>query len=154
MGNVTACEKSSGKQKNITIKNDKGRLTKEDIERMVNEAEKYAEEDKQTQEKNGLESYAFQIKQTVEDPKTGEKITTEDKEKLIEKCNETISWIDANQTAEKDEFEHVKKELESIANPIMTKMYQSEKTNHNPNMNHPSQGKTSNGQGPTIEEVD
>merc|ERR1711990_103304 len=156
--NVTACEKSSGKQKNITIKNDKGRLTKEDIERMVNEAEKYAEEDKQTQEKiqakNGLESYAFQIKQTVEDAKTGEKITTEDKEKLIEKCNETISWIDANQTAEKDEFEHVKKELESIANPIMTKMYQSEKTNHDPNMNHPSQGKTSNGQGPTIEEVD
>merc|ERR1711993_156425 len=141
--NVTACEKSSGKQKNITIKNDKGRLTKEDIERMVNEAEKYAEEDKQTQEKiqakNGLESYAFQIKQTVEDPKTGEKIATEDKEKLIEKRNETISWIDANQTAEKDEFEHVKKELESIANP---------------NMNHPSQGKTSNGQGPTIEEVD
>lgn len=156
--NVTACEKSSGKQKNITIKNDKGRLTKEDIERMVNEAEKYAEEDKQTQEKiqakNGLESYAFQIKQTVEDPKTGEKIATEDKEKLIEKCNETISWIDANQTAEKDEFEHVKKELESIANPIMTKMYQSEKTNHDPNMNHPSQGRTSNGQGPTIEEVD
>ena len=125
---------------------------------MVNEAEKYAEEDKQTQEKiqakNGLESYAFQIKQTVEDPKTGEKIATEEKEKLIEKCNETISWIDANQTAEKDEFEHVKKELESIANPIMTKMYQSEKTNHDSNMNHPSQGRTSNGQGPTIEEVD
>merc|ERR1712110_334438 len=157
--NVTASEKSSGTQKNITIKNDKGRLTKEDIERMVNEAEKYAEEDKQAQEKiqakNGLESYAFQIKQTVEDPKIGEKITTEDKEKLIEKCNETISWIDANQTAEKDEFEHVKKELESIVNPIMTKMYQSGQTNHeSENMNHSSQGTTSNGQGPTIEEVD
>merc|ERR1712110_620423 len=157
--NVTASEKSSGTQKNITIKNDKGRLTKEDIERMVNEAEKYAEEDKQAQEKiqakNGLESYAFQIKQTVEDPKIGEKITTEDKEKLIEKCNETISWIDANQTAEKDEFEHVKKELESIVNPIMTKMYQSGQTNHeSENMNYSSQGTTSNGQGPTIEEVD
>jgi len=148
--NVQAAEKSSGKEKSITIKNDKGRLSKDDIDRMVNEAEKYKEEDKKAQEKvqakNELEGYAFQIKQSLEDPKISENIPTEDKNKLIEKCNQTIAWIDSNQTAEKDEFDHMKKELESIANPIMTTMYQGQ-----------SQGtsqENSNGQGPTIEEVD
>merc|ERR1712173_174878 len=95
---------------------------------MGNEAEKYKEEDKQAQEKvqakNELESYAFQLKQSVEDEKVASAISESDKSTLIAKSDEIISWLDNNQTAEKDEFEHKKKELEAVANPIMTKLYQ------------------------------
>merc|ERR1719383_322007 len=126
--NVSAQDKSTGKENKITITNDKGRLSKEDIERMVNEAEKYKEEDKAAQErvqaKNELESYAFQMKQTVDDDKVKDKISSSDKATLIAKCDEVISWLDSNQTAEKEEYEFQKKELEKVANPIMTKLYQ------------------------------
>jgi heat shock protein 1/8 len=126
--NVSACDKSTGKENKITITNDKGRLSKEDIERMVNEAEKYKEEDKIAQErvtaKNELESYAFQLKQSVEDEKVANVIPADDKKTLIQKCDDAINWLDANQTAEKDEFEYQKKELEKVANPIMSKLYQ------------------------------
>jgi L1 cell adhesion molecule like protein len=125
---VSAKDKSMNKGNSITITNDKGRLSKEDIERVVNEAEKYKEEDKQAQEKvqakNELESYAFQLKQSVEDEKVANAINASDSTTLVAKCDEIISWLDNNQTAEKDEFEHKKQELESVANPIMTKLYQ------------------------------
>merc|ERR1712002_1309016 len=105
--NVSAKDKSTNKENSITITNDKGRLSKEDIERMVNEAEKYKEEDKQAQEKvqakNELESYAFQLKQSVEDEKVASAISESDKATLIAKSDEIISWLDNNQTAEKDE---------------------------------------------------
>ena len=126
--NVSAIEKSTGKENKITITNDKGRLSKEDIERMVNEADKYkAEDDAQRDRvtsKNQLESYAFNMKSTVEDEKLKDKISDEDKTKIIEKCNEVIAWLDANQTAEKEEFEHQQKELEGVCMPIITKLYQ------------------------------
>uniref|UniRef100_A0A8C2FVG4 Heat shock protein 8 n=1 Tax=Cyprinus carpio TaxID=7962 RepID=A0A8C2FVG4_CYPCA len=127
--NVSAADKSTGKENKITITNDKGRLSKEDIERMVQEAEKYkAEDDVQRDKvssKNGLESYAFNMKSTVEDEKLKGKISDEDKQKILDKCNEVISWLDKNQTAEKEEFEHQQKELEKVCNPIITKLYQS-----------------------------
>merc|ERR1711887_417678 len=108
--NVSAQDKSTGKENKITITNDKGRLSKEDIERMVNEAEKYKEEDKAAQErvqaKNELESYAFQMKQTVDDEKLKDKISSSDKAKLTAKCDEVINWLDNNQMAEKEEFDH------------------------------------------------
>lgn len=126
--NVSAVEKSTGKENKITITNDKGRLSKDDIDRMVNEAEKYkAEDEKQrdrVQAKNGLESYAYQMKQTMEDEKLKDKISEEDKKTVLDKCNEVISWLDSNQTAEKDEFEDKQKELEKVYNPIITKVYQ------------------------------
>jgi len=126
--NVSACDKSTGKENKITITNDKGRLSKEDIERMVNEAEKYKEEDKAAQErvqaKNELESHAFQLKQSVEDEKVANAISQSDKATLVAKCDEIINWLDSNQTAEKEEYEFQKKELEKVANPIMTKLYQ------------------------------
>uniref|UniRef100_A0A8B9JUI6 Heat shock cognate 71 kDa protein n=1 Tax=Astyanax mexicanus TaxID=7994 RepID=A0A8B9JUI6_ASTMX len=104
------------------------RLSKEEIERMVQDAEKYkAEDDVQRDKvaaKNGLESYAFNMKSTVEDEKLKGKISDEDKQKILDKCNEVISWLDKNQTAEKDEFEHQQKELEKVCNPIVTKLYQ------------------------------
>jgi len=126
--NVNAADKSTGKSQKITITNDKGRLSQADIEKMVADAEKFADEDKLQQErvaaKNALESYAYSMKQTVEDEKVKDKISEEDKKTIMDKCSETITWLDANQTAEKDEFEHQQKELEGICNPIVTKMYQ------------------------------
>ncbi|XP_041849461.1 heat shock cognate 71 kDa protein-like isoform X2 [Melanotaenia boesemani] len=96
---------------------------------MVQEAEKYkAEDDVQRDKmsaKNGLESYAFNMKSTVEDEKLAGKISDDDKQKILEKCNEVISWLDKNQTAERDEYEHQQKELEKVCNPIITKLYQS-----------------------------
>ncbi|MGH0159265.1 UNVERIFIED_CONTAM: hypothetical protein FKN15_006251 [Acipenser sinensis] len=126
--NVSAVDKSTGKENKITITNDKGRLSKEDIERMVQEAEKYKSEDDVQREKvsskNALESYAFNMKSTVEDEKLEGKISDEDKQKILEKCNEIIGWLDKNQTAEKEEYEHHQKELEKVCNPIITKLYQ------------------------------
>jgi L1 cell adhesion molecule like protein len=125
--NVSAIEKSTNKENKITITNDKGRLSKEDIERMVNDAEKYKAED-ETQKniiaaKNGLESYCFNMKSTMEDEKIKDKIPESDKNTIMEKVNETIKWLDANQLAEKEEYEHKQKELEGICNPIITKLY-------------------------------
>jgi heat shock protein 1/8 len=134
--NVSAIEKSTGKENKITITNDKGRLSKEDIERMVNEAEKYRSEDEQQRErisaKNALESYCFNIKSTMEDEKVKDKIDASDKEKVLSKCNEVVSWLDANQLAEKEEFADKQKELEAICNPIVTKLYQGSAPHFNP----------------------
>merc|ERR1712164_196028 len=114
--NVNAEDKSTGKSQKITITNDKGRLSKEDIERMVQEAEKYKAEDEsnksRVEAKNGLENYAYSMRNSMDD------------EKLKAAIDETISWLDANQMGEKDEFEAKQKDLEAIANPIMMKAYQ------------------------------
>lgn len=125
--NVTAIEKSTQKENKITITNDKGRLSKEEIEKMVNDAEKYKAEDEKQKSviaaKNSLESYCFNMKSSMEDEKLKDKISKEDKETVMNKCNEVIRWLDSNQLAEKEEFEHKQKELESVCSPIMTKMY-------------------------------
>jgi len=126
--NVTALEKSTNKENKITITNDKGRLSKEDIERMVNEAEKYRNEDEKLKEtvsaKNALESYCFNMKATMDEENLKTKIAESDKTLILDKCNETIKWLDGNQSAEKEEFEHRQKELEAVCNPIITKLYQ------------------------------
>ena len=99
------------------------------MEQMVQEAEKYKAEDEKQRDKvsskNLLESYAFNMKATVEDEKLQGKINDEDKQKILEKCNEIINWLDKNQTVEKEEFEHQQKELEKFYNPIITNLYQS-----------------------------
>jgi len=126
--NVSAAEKSTGKENKITITNDKGRLSKEEIERMVNEAEKYKAEDEKQKAtisaKNGLESYCFNMKSTIEDEKLKDKLSEEDKKVIQDKCNDVIKWLDANQLAETEEYEHKQKELEAVCNPIVTKLYQ------------------------------
>jgi len=126
--NVSALEKGTGKTNKIVITNDKGRLSKEEIERMLSEAEKYKEEDEAEASrigaKNGLESYAYSLKNTISDPKVADKLPAEDKEKLSAKINETVEWIDSNTTATKEEYESQQKELEGVANPIMTAFYQ------------------------------
>jgi L1 cell adhesion molecule like protein len=128
--NVSAVEKGTGKTNKITITNDKGRLSKEEIERMLAEAEKYKEEDaaeaERIQAKNGLESYAYSLRNTLSDEKVGDKLDAGDKEKLTKAIDETVEWLDNNTTATKDEFESQQKELEGVANPIMMKFYQSQ----------------------------
>ena len=125
--NVSALEKGTGKTNKIVITNDKGRLSKEEIERMLSEAEKYKAEDEaesqRIQAKNALESYAYSLKNTINDSKVDEKIEKSDKEKLQGEIDKTVSWLDDNQTATKEEYESQQKELEGVANPIMMKFY-------------------------------
>nr|CUU98812.1 hypothetical transcript [Hymenolepis microstoma] len=155
--NVSAVDKSTGKQNKITITNDKGRLSKEEIERMVNEAEEYKQEDEKQRDrvaaKNALESYAFTMQSTVEDEKVKEKIPDDDRKKIIDKCKETVQWLDTNQTAEKETYEHKQKELEDLCNPIITKMYQ-EASNAGGRPRDVPNATTGAPAGPTIEEVD
>jgi len=125
--NVNAVDKTTGRSNKITITNDKGRLSKEDIERMVADAEKYKAEDEAAAEritaKNGLESYAYNLRNTLQDEKVGGKLDAADKAKLEQAVDEEIKWMDRSQEASKEEFESHKKDLEKIANPIMMKLY-------------------------------
>lgn len=173
--NVHAADKSTGKENKITITNDKGRLSADEIERMVNEAEKYKAEDdahrERIQAKNSLEGYAFSMKSTMEEDKVKDKVSEEDRTKVIDKCKEVIDWLDKNQLAEKSEFEHQQKELEEVCTPIITKLYQAGgMPPGGPGAGGmppggmpgggggfggaPSGGGASSGAGPTIEEVD
>uniref|UniRef100_A0A671R7J6 Heat shock cognate 70 n=1 Tax=Sinocyclocheilus anshuiensis TaxID=1608454 RepID=A0A671R7J6_9TELE len=157
--NVSAVDKSTGKENKTTITNDKGCLSKEEIERMVQEADQYRAEDEVQKEKvtakNTLESLAFNMKSTVEDDKLKDKISAEDKKTIIDKCNEVIAWLDRNQTSEKDEYEHQQKELEKVCNPIITKLYQGAggMPGGMPG-GFPGGAGSSPSSGPTIEEVD
>ncbi|OAX37041.1 heat shock protein HSS1 [Rhizopogon vinicolor AM-OR11-026] len=125
--NVSASDKTTGKSNRITITNDKGRLSKEEIERMVNEAEKYKAEDEaavaRVQAKNGFETYVYNLRNSINEEKLADKFDAADKAKLESAINEAISWLDASQEASKDEYESRQKELEGIANPIMQKLY-------------------------------
>jgi len=159
--NVNALDKTTGRQNKITITNDKGRLSKEDIERMVAEAEKYKAEDEaaaeRIQSKNGLESYAYNLRNTLNDEKVSSKLVGDDRAKLETAIDNAISWLDKNHEASKEEFEHHQKELEKVANPIMSKMYGA---GGMPPGGMPSGGAApggfpnAGGAGPTVEEVD
>jgi heat shock protein 1/8 len=124
--NVSALEKSTGKENKITITNDKGRLSQEEIERMVQEAEQYKAEDdankNRVESKNGLENYCYSLKSSIEGEEVKDKIPEGDKTKLLDAIAETTAWLDANQTAEKEEFEEKQKALEAIAMPILQSM--------------------------------
>ncbi|KAI8884886.1 70 kDa heat shock protein 3 [Backusella circina FSU 941] len=126
--NVSALDKTTGKSNKITITNDKGRLSKEEIERMVNDAEKYKAEDEEAaariQAKNGLESYAYNLRNTLQDEKVGGALPEDEKTKLSAAVDESIKWLDESQEASKEEYESKQKELEEVANPIMMKFYQ------------------------------
>ena len=162
--NVSAVDKSTGRQNKITITNDKGRLSKADIEKMVNEAEQYREEDERQRErisvKNQLEAYAFQLKSTMEEEAIKSKLSEEDRKTVLNKVEETLRWLDSNQLADKEEYEHRQKELESACRPIMTKIYQQQQQQH-PGANgscgsnaYPGYGGfNSNNDGPVVEEV-
>merc|ERR1711968_166276 len=126
---VSAADKGTGKSQKITIKQEKGRLSEEEIERMVREAEEFAEEDKKTKERidsrNGLESYLYQLKNSLEDEEKGiaDKIDESDKEALEEAIRDALEWLDENQEEEAEEYKAKQKEVQAVANPIMQKAY-------------------------------
>ncbi|XP_014288075.1 heat shock protein 68 [Halyomorpha halys] len=123
--NVTAKEISTGKSKNIVIRNDKGRLSKEEIDKMVSDAEKYkAEDDKQRDKvaaRNQLEGYLYGVKQAVDE--CGNKLNDSEKRKLQSICDSGIKWLDQNSFAEKDEYEYKFKEVQKECSPLMTKLH-------------------------------
>jgi len=126
---VSAEDKGTGNKEKITITNDQNRLTPEDIEQMIADAEKFADEDKKLKERvesrNELESYAYSLKTQVNDKdKLGAKISDEDKEKIEEAVNAKISWLEENAEAEAEDFKAQKKELEDAVQPIIAKLYQ------------------------------
>jgi len=129
---VSAADKGTGKAEKITITADKGRLSPEDIERMVKEAEEFADEDKKVQgrinARNGLESYLYNLKNTLEDEEKGvsDKIEAAEKNELISLIDESLDWLEENPEAEADEYSDKQKEVEQVANPIMRKVYQGE----------------------------
>jgi L1 cell adhesion molecule like protein len=126
--NVSAIEKSSGKTEKITVKNEKGRLSDDEIQKMVEEAEKFKEDDTKQREKvearNGLDNYIFSVKQSLNDEKLKDKFTDEDKTSVENKIKEVQEWYDEHLEAEKEEFESKQKELESVFSPIMMRVYQ------------------------------
>jgi len=127
--NVTAEDKSTKKKNNITITNDKGRLSKEEVERMVAEAEKFKAEDEaqkaRIDAKNALEGYVFNLRNTINDPNVGGKLEASDKETIEKIVNDTVTWMEGqHDVLEKDVYESKQKEVEAIVNPIITKMYQ------------------------------
>jgi|TARA_B110000971_G_C20030646_1_gene511262 heat shock protein 1/8 len=125
--NIEACEKGTGKKNNITISNDKGRLTAEDIERMVQEAEKYKEEDEKIQEKieskNKLEAFVYQVKSTISDEKVTEKIESDDLTTINTALNDVESWLNI-EGHETEDYEKKYIEFNNKVSPIMTKLHQ------------------------------
>ncbi|RWS26375.1 heat shock cognate 71 kDa protein-like protein [Leptotrombidium deliense] len=148
--NVSAADKSTGKSNKITITNDKGRLSKQEIDKLVKDAEMYKEADDKQREriqaKNSLESYCFSLKQTMEDPNVTSKISNEEKKKVIEKVQDTLTWAEHNTLADKEEFEHKQQELSQVCTPILTKIHRGGGAG--------AQGQQNSGKGPKIEEVD
>eukprot|EP00977_Amphora_coffeiformis_P003986 scaffold795_cov187-Amphora_coffeaeformis.AAC.27 len=126
---VSAEDKGTGKAEKITITAEKGRLSEEEIERMVREAEQFAEEDKKVKEridaKNGLESYLYNLKNTLDDDEKGiaDSISAEDKKELQDMIDEALDWMDENPEADKEDYDAKHKEVEQVANPIMRNVY-------------------------------
>merc|ERR1712157_425454 len=117
-----------GKQNKITITNDKGRLSKEEIEKMVSDAEKFKAEDEAMKDKieakNGLENYCFQMKNTLNEEKLKEHFTDDDKKNIEDWSAEGLQWLEGNADADADAMDGKKKELEGKFNPIMMRVYQ------------------------------
>jgi len=150
--NVNATDKAGGKSNKITITNDKGRLSKEDIERMVSEAEKYKEEDNRHKERidarNGLENYIYSVKNSTDDANVKEKLSEEERSTIEEACKESLAWLESANTETAD-YAAQQKKLEGIVAPIVSKLYGQDQGQ--------SQSQSANGgakEGPSVEEVD
>ncbi|XP_025406046.1 heat shock protein 68-like [Sipha flava] len=154
--NVSAKDNSSGRSKNIVIKNDKGRLSQAEIDRMLSEAERYKEEDERQKEKiaakNQLESYVFNVKQALDD--AGDKLNESEKNACKQECDAVIQWLDNNQLADKEEFEYKLKEIQKSCSGLMMKLHGG-KAAGEPQMPSGAAGfPGSHSRGPTVEEVD
>ncbi|XP_063368997.1 heat shock protein 68-like isoform X2 [Cydia amplana] len=151
--NVSAKENSTGRSKNIVIKNDRGRLSQADIDRMLAEAEQYKDEDekqrKRVAARNQLEAYVFGVKQALDD--AGDNLSEQDKNTARSECEEALRWLDNNSLAEVDEYEHKLKEVQRVCSPVMTKMHGGNQGGMPGGM---PGGMGGRNDGPTIEEVD
>jgi len=126
---VNAKDQGSGSDEQITITNDKGRLSEEEIQRMVREAEEFADEDNKVKERvearNGLEQMAYSLKNQVSDEeKLGGKLDDDDKQAVIDAVKETLDWLDENTSADKEEYDEQQQKLQSVTSPIISKVYQ------------------------------
>ena len=152
--NVSALEKSSGKKENITVTNDRGRLSQEDIDRMVKEAEEFKEDDMKQKEKvdakNELEMLIFQCKSQLEKPEVQEKLNSEDKDEANARLNEIQTWIDNDEEKEKHQYEEKKKEIETLS----MKLFQPPENNSETTETNNSSYEEEQDNGPSIEEID
>ena len=128
--NVTATDKGTSKNAKITITNNKGRLSKQDIERLVKQAEKFKDQDqkirKRVEARNNLEGYCVNVKHTLDDSKLEGKLAPGEKESVMNKVRDIENWMNNTPNAETEEYEAKQKEIERLFNPIATKMYQGE----------------------------
>jgi len=124
--NVSASDKSTGRSNKIQIRNEKGRLSQAEIQRMLDEAKRYEAEDRQERERiearNRLEAYLFQVKQSLADH--GDKLPAEDKSRAQELCEQSLRWVESNQTADKSEYDHQYEEVQRECSRILAKLHQ------------------------------
>jgi len=155
--NVSAAEKSTGKSQKITITNDKGRLSREEVERLVAESEKYAEEDKKVMErveaKNDLESYLYNARNSLNDDKVKEKLG-DDCTAALKTVEEGLAWLGDNQEAETEDLKTKKKEYEEVIRPVMMKLYAETSATPGGEPGGASAAEAETEPGPKVEEVD
>jgi len=161
--NVSACEKSTGKNQKITITNEKGRLSADEIERLIKEAEKFKDEDEKAKQKieskNQLENYCYQMRNTLNEEKLKSVFTDDEKKEVEAKVDEALKWMNDNPAASKEEYDAKVKELEGVFHPIMTRVYQATggQPGGMPNMNFGGSGTTGGSDGTSksnVEDVD
>jgi len=156
---ISAADKGTGKSESVTITSEKGRLSEEEIERMVKEAEEFAEQDEaerqKVQARNELEAYLYNLKNSLGDTLQG-KLNEADKDELSTTVNQALEWLENNPVAEKDEYDAKQKEVEAIANPIIKKAYESGGPEGAAAGGGDSDfmGEDVDGAGPSVEEVD
>ena len=162
--NVSAIEKTVGTEKKITIKNDKGRISDDEIERLVAEAERYKAEDEankgRIEGKNNLENYALQMKSSINDENLASRLSEDAKQNIVSAIANVTTWLDKNQSAEKEEFERKQKELEGICLPLLQAAMSgsadanAKANNAEDNTCAKADFSSSYADGPTIEEID
>lgn len=153
---ISACDKASGKIESITITSDKGRLSEDEIERMIREAEEFADEDKIAKErieaKNQLEGYLYNLKNSIND-QMEEKLQSEDKEILSKTIDDALVWLEDNPASEKDDYEKKQKEVEAIVNPILKRVYE-QSSRSSGSVGEEEEDIESFGDGPNVQEAD
>lgn len=156
---ISAHDKGTGKQESLTITSEKGRLSDEDIERMVQEAEEFAEQDAnekaKVQARNDLEAYLYNLKNSINDTLEG-KLSEDDKSTLSKSIEDGLIWLEDNPAAEKEEYDEKQKEVEQVANPILKKAYESGAAGASNMDDDDFLGEDLDGvnDGPSVEEVD
>merc|ERR1711992_11369 len=125
--NVSALDKSTGKETKITITNDKSRLSKDEIEKMVEDAEKFKKDDEQEAErlkgKLSLEAYCLDLKSAMENEKLDQEKIKQEKKKIVDTCNKAVKWIGKNKLASKEEYEHKEKDVKAVCDPVITALF-------------------------------